>query len=379
MWCQLSGTLCTATVPPMPAWSLLSWCTPLCRGVCTSLRAEQQGMGGVASGTPQIFDRHATPAHKANHYVKCRLHFDKSAVCQTHLDANVQLALLSASRLHEYSERMLVVRAASALRAYEHQAHCRQLKQAHRDRAAHLQADDDPLLVRPVAAQAESEPAEGLGRKVGRPPAPDTPGAGCCAPAAPPHGVQQRPGSQQQAVATLDLCRNTNTGTVVLDTARPPFLSPRPQAFKLAAAHAVELYKNHRHTVPQGEVVDRLLDRLEDVRRGFPVAAVVGGAAAAAAARLTGGRAGVARLLHVDDSPGMLARAARLQQVSGGAAAMGSLRSGCAAPHAAVASSATGVELADDIAWVEPALKTCKRCCNALVAEHALQQAALHE
>ena len=226
MWCQLSGTLCTATVPPMPAWSLLSWCTPLCRGVCTSARAEQQGMGGVASGTPQIFDRHATPAHKANHYVKCRLHFHNSAVCQTHLDANVQLALLSASRLHEYSERMLVVRAASALRAYEHQAHCRQLKQAHRDRAAHLQADDDPLLVRPVAAQAESEPAEGLGRKVGRPPAPDTPGAGCCAPAAPPHGVQQRPGSQQQAVATLDLCHITNTGYCSPQYCAPPPSSP---------------------------------------------------------------------------------------------------------------------------------------------------------
>ncbi len=93
-------------------------------------------------------------------------------------------------------------------------------------------------------------------------------------------------------------------------------------------------------------MVDRLLDRLEDVRRGFPVAAVVGGAAAAAAARLAGGRAGVARLLHIDDSPGMLARAARLQQVSACRAGVcWNLRSVCVAPHAVRESYVKGVEL----------------------------------
>ena len=62
-------------------------------------------------------------------------------------------------------------------------------------------------------------------------------------------------------------------------------------------------------------MTERLLDRLEDCQRSFPVAAVLGGAGAVAAAHLVGGRAGVQTLLHVDDSPGMLARAARLQRV----------------------------------------------------------------
>ena len=42
---------------------------------------------------------------------------------------------------------------------------------------------------------------------------------------------------------------------------------------------------------------------------------MLGGAGSAAAAGLVGGRAGVQTLLHIDDSPGMLARAARLQRV----------------------------------------------------------------
>ncbi len=66
---------------------------------------------------------------------------------------------------------------------------------------------------------------------------------------------------------------------------------------------------------PQGEVTERLLDRLEDCRRSFPVAAIIGGAGTAVAERLTNGRAGVATLLHIDDSPAMLARARRLQEV----------------------------------------------------------------
>jgi hypothetical protein len=96
-WCQLSGTLCTATMLPPLAWSLLSWCTTFSRGVCMSRRAEQQGMGGVASGTPQIFDRHARSAQKANHSLKCRLYFDESPGCRTHLRTNVELALVPAS------------------------------------------------------------------------------------------------------------------------------------------------------------------------------------------------------------------------------------------------------------------------------------------
>ncbi|KAK9837273.1 hypothetical protein WJX81_002822 [Elliptochloris bilobata] len=66
-----------------------------------------------------------------------------------------------------------------------------------------------------------------------------------------------------------------------------------------------------------GEVTERLLDRLEDCRRSFPVAAIIGGAGTSVAARLTGARAGVETLLHLDDSPAMLAHAARLQQASG--------------------------------------------------------------
>lgn len=43
----------------------------------------------------------------------------------------------------------------------------------------------------------------------------------------------------------------------------------------------------------QDEVADRLLDRLEDCRRTFERAVVLGGAGAAVAARLASGRAGV--------------------------------------------------------------------------------------
>jgi hypothetical protein len=58
----------------------------------------------------------------------------------------------------------------------------------------------------------------------------------------------------------------------------------------------------------QAEVTERLLDRLEDCRRSFPAAAVLGGACDAVARRLRGGRAGIERLLVLDSSPAMLAR-----------------------------------------------------------------------
>jgi NADH dehydrogenase [ubiquinone] 1 alpha subcomplex assembly factor 5 len=56
-------------------------------------------------------------------------------------------------------------------------------------------------------------------------------------------------------------------------------------------------------------VVDRLLDRLEDCRRSFEVAVVLGGAGAQVAQRLAGGRAGIQQVVQVDTSQAMLDRA----------------------------------------------------------------------
>lgn len=55
--------------------------------------------------------------------------------------------------------------------------------------------------------------------------------------------------------------------------------------------------------------MDRLLDRLEDCRRSFEVAVVLGGAGAQVAERLAGGRAGVQQVVHLDTSQAMLERA----------------------------------------------------------------------
>ncbi|EFN57644.1 hypothetical protein CHLNCDRAFT_142766 [Chlorella variabilis] len=56
------------------------------------------------------------------------------------------------------------------------------------------------------------------------------------------------------------------------------------------------------------EVVDRLLDRLEDCRRSFETAVILGGAGAKVAERLAGGRAGIKEVVHVDTSEAMLER-----------------------------------------------------------------------
>ena len=59
---------------------------------------------------------------------------------------------------------------------------------------------------------------------------------------------------------------------------------------------------------PQAEVAERLLDRLEDCRRTFPTAAVLGGAAEAVVTRMCGGRAGIERVVLLDSSAAMLER-----------------------------------------------------------------------
>lgn len=63
-------------------------------------------------------------------------------------------------------------------------------------------------------------------------------------------------------------------------------------------------------------VAERLLDRLEDCRRSFERAVVLGGAGAQVAARLAGGRAGIQEVIHVDTSQAMLERARSHAQAS---------------------------------------------------------------
>ena len=61
-------------------------------------------------------------------------------------------------------------------------------------------------------------------------------------------------------------------------------------------------------------MTERLLDRLEDCKRSFPAAAVLGGASDVALARLGNGRAGIRDVLLLDASPAMLDRARHQQQ-----------------------------------------------------------------
>lgn len=65
-------------------------------------------------------------------------------------------------------------------------------------------------------------------------------------------------------------------------------------------------------------MAERLLDRLEDCTRAFPVAAVLGGAGESVLKRLANGRAGIQTVHHIDQSKAMLDRASRLQKVKGG-------------------------------------------------------------
>lgn len=63
-----------------------------------------------------------------------------------------------------------------------------------------------------------------------------------------------------------------------------------------------------RHDFLVQEIGDRLLDRLEDIRRRFPVALDLGGHTGALA-RLCSGRGGIETLITADLSPAMIARA----------------------------------------------------------------------
>lgn len=58
----------------------------------------------------------------------------------------------------------------------------------------------------------------------------------------------------------------------------------------------------------QDQVCSRLLDRLEDVRRLFPVAVSLGTAGDVVARHVAGGRGGIERLVVVDSSQRMLHR-----------------------------------------------------------------------
>ena len=64
-------------------------------------------------------------------------------------------------------------------------------------------------------------------------------------------------------------------------------------------------------------MAERLLDRLEDCNREFPVAVVLGGAGESVLKRLVNRRAGIQTVYHFDQSQGMLDRATWLQKVKG--------------------------------------------------------------
>lgn len=69
-------------------------------------------------------------------------------------------------------------------------------------------------------------------------------------------------------------------------------------------------------------MAERLLDRLEDCKRDFPTAVVLGGAGESILKRLTNSRAGVQTVYHLDSSQAMLNRASWLQKVQGACASV---------------------------------------------------------
>ena len=69
----------------------------------------------------------------------------------------------------------------------------------------------------------------------------------------------------------------------------------------------------------QAEMAERLLDRLQDCKRTFPVAAVLGGAAESVLKRLRGTDAGIEQVYYIDQSPAMLERGRKALQVTAGA------------------------------------------------------------
>jgi len=82
-------------------------------------------------------------------------------------------------------------------------------------------------------------------------------------------------------------------------------------------------------------VTDRLLDRLEDCKRKFPTAAILGGAAEHVLDRIAGGRAGIERVVVIDTSQDMLRR------LQARAAAMSSTAAGTSAPAPEAGSSSS--------------------------------------
>lgn len=64
----------------------------------------------------------------------------------------------------------------------------------------------------------------------------------------------------------------------------------------------------HRHEYMRDEVADRLVDRLDDIRRKFPVAADIG-CNTGNIARALGRRGGIEKLIHIDASAKMLQKA----------------------------------------------------------------------
>ncbi|KAK9823525.1 hypothetical protein WJX72_003397 [[Myrmecia] bisecta] len=60
----------------------------------------------------------------------------------------------------------------------------------------------------------------------------------------------------------------------------------------------------------QVQVAECLLDRLEDCKRSFHTAVILGGAGECVARRLAAGRAGIKEVIHIDSSAAMLERAA---------------------------------------------------------------------
>lgn len=71
-------------------------------------------------------------------------------------------------------------------------------------------------------------------------------------------------------------------------------------------------------------MAERLLDRLEDCRRTFPQAVVLGGAGAQVLQRLGSGRAGIESVAYLDTSQGMLDRARALMAEAGSGAPVAS-------------------------------------------------------
>lgn len=111
----------------------------------------------------------------------------------------------------------------------------------------------------------------------------------------------------------LNTCTPTHTPTLAAQCPEIPpsgpcshlATAPRPAAGTQPTAAAT-----HHSTTPslQEQVTSRLLDRLEDVRRTFPLAVSLGAAGDVVARHVAGGRSGIERMIVVDSSQRMLQR-----------------------------------------------------------------------